>query len=77
MAYEIFVDCDESNCPSRAQVPQVGASPTGWVMMKHAKPAVMTQAGNAQDAVVALVFCGWPCVVKYAKGFILPDEFET
>lgn len=71
MAYFVFVDCDNSLCDQRAEVPEKGSCPLGWLQTRHQDPD-MPQP-------VAHVFCGWNCAVAWAfgEGYIQADSKEA
>jgi len=79
MAYDIFIQCDQ--CNTTAKVPQVGANPYDWVLMKYSKPRIAISGDNSPAAEVAtLAFCGWGCVrdhVAMYVGMAVPPKEDS
>lgn len=69
MAFETFVKCDRDGCNSRAQVPQQGAFPTGWVAIRYLKPSL--EKNQMEQATVTL--CSWKCAFHFAKQFVVEE----
>lgn len=79
MSFEIFITCDDSECNSRIQVPQVGQLPNGWVFLQY--PMMLSTAdllagrqggrnGQPVGQMISKTFCGWRCANKQTKQFV-------
>ena len=64
--YAVNIKCDQ--CDKEDIVPQVGASPVGWIAIQYAGPNISLD--NRQESQVERkTFCSWTCLVTFSSGF--------
>lgn len=83
MSFEVFIKCDLESCNSRAQIPQVGNLPKGWIGLNYPNIRLDINgknplAQNRENLVLETkVFCGWACTHKFIKGFVREKAIEN
>lgn len=74
--YTVTILCDEEQCKSKVQVPQVGAFPTGWLSIQFAQPTLNKDLSHGTNQNQVKIFCGWRCCYKFIKYRLGNKELE-
>lgn len=77
MSFQAFAQCDRDGCNANVQVTQPGALPPGWMQLVYGTPVASNGRGSLtpqQYQPVAKIFCGWPCLLRFAKGYVREDK---
>lgn len=73
MSYKVTISCEREGCNAEAQVPQVGALPTGWVGVTQVRSQLNVntmQQSNMQA--VTEVYCSDTCAHK-----VLTEQLQS
>jgi hypothetical protein len=76
MPYDVKIECAE--CKKQVPVPQVGAMPPTWIMLRHAGPVKLDQNLTPQQTEpVTEVVCSWACALKYVRNHMEKQDLPV